>query len=217
MRATGRTAALIIAGLTLGGPAAWAATYTGGPGAGYASGAMTNDTSLATNTVTISSATNQSFGRGYTNIAISMITVADDPAVPVIKNGTPIGVWIPASLAMTWDETNATPTFGGSAAGKVGAVSYSNSNQRLIIAVTADFAAGDTLTISDLSFKNYLCSGAARLVLDYNNDGIADAQDDKTITIFNIYYGGPRGDYTLDQMLVDKALHPLNGAFFSTR
>ncbi|MBU4200940.1 MAG: hypothetical protein KKG09_08215 [Verrucomicrobia bacterium] len=207
-----------MAALVINGPGAWAATYTGGAGDCSILGTMTNDVLLGDSVITLSSAADQSFASGYAPVAISAITITDDPATPVIKSGTNMVVWIPAGFVMTWDEADLTPTFGGTAAGKVGAISYTNSNQRLKIAVTADFSAGDTLTISALAFKNYLGSGSARLELDYDNDGIADVQDDKTITILGFHsYGGLGDSYALDQMITDGGLFLPAGTFIWTR
>jgi hypothetical protein len=203
------------AALVVNGSNAWAALYFGGPGASSAMGAMTNDVLLGP-LITISSAANQSFARGYAPVAISTITITDDPAAPGIKSGTPIAVWIPAGFPMTWDEAELTPVFGGTAAGKVGAISYSNSNQRLVIAVTADFVAGDTLTIGALSFKNYFDTGSTSLQMEYDNDGAADAQDDKTIAILGFYsYGGLGNSYAFDQTILDKSLLLVAGTIWT--
>lgn len=208
---------MAVAASVMSGPGVWAASYTGGPGRGDVMDVMTSDVHLGGAVVTLSSAANQIFTRGYVPMAISMITITDDPATPSIKNGTPIVVWIPDGFAMTWDETDLTATFGGTAALKVGTISYTNSNQRLVIAVTADFSAGDTLTISALSFKNYIGFGSTRLELDYDNDGVADTQDDKNITILSIYSGGQGDSYALDQMIIDKSLAPPSGTILTTR
>ena len=198
----------VMAALVMSAPSVWAAIYTGGPGASSAMGAMTNDVLLNVVMVKLSSSANQSFARGYAPVAISTITITDDPTTPVIKSGKSIAVRIPSDFTMTWDATNTTATFGGSAAGKVGAISYTGSNHRLIIAVTADFSAGQILTISALAFNNYLGSGSTHLELDYDNDGEVDAQDDKTITILGFYsYGGLGDSYVLDQMSIDKSLY----------
>lgn len=204
----------VMAVLVMGGPGGWALpSYTGGDGASYAMGAMTNDVEhVGVVVVAISSAADQSFSRGYAPVAISPITITDATNTPVISNNTSIAVWIPAAFAMTWDATNCAPTFGGSAANKVNpSVSYAGANQRLVIAVTNDFAAQDTLTISALAFRNYVGFGSARLELDYDNDGIVDAQNDKTIMIYSAYYsgGGPGDNYALDQMIRDRCLNPI--------
>ena len=175
------------------GPGVQGAIYTGGPGDSYTMGDMTGDVGLGGAVVTLASAANQSFTRGYAPVAISTITITDD-ATPGIKNGTPIVVRIPPGLAMTWDETDIAATFGGTALGKVGGISYAGSNKQLVIAVTNDFAANDTLTISALSFKDYLGSGSDRLELDFDNDGEADSQDDKTVTILSAFHHGGMED-----------------------
>jgi len=205
---------MAVVALVMNGQGVWAAIYTGGPGASYAMGMMTTNVNLGGAMVTLSSSANQSFSRGYAPVAISMITITDDPVTPGIKSGTPVAVSIPSDFAMTWDETDLTPTFGGTAAGKVGAIGYTNSNRCLKIAVTADFNAGDTLTISALSFKNYVGLGNARLELDFDNEGLVAAQDDKTITILFYSYGGLGDSYALDQMITDRRLYLPAGTFF---
>lgn len=188
------------------GSGARAEFYGGGSGDGYGTETMTNDVLLGGPYVAVSSAANQSFLRGYAPVAIATITITDaNPAV--ISNGTSLAVCIPAGFNMTWDETDTTATFGGTASGKVGAIGYAGSNKRLLVAVTNGFAANDTLTISDLSFKNYVAAGTTRLLLDFDNNGQADAQDDKTITVLGACYtGGSADSYARDAMNEDKGL-----------
>lgn len=189
---------------------ALAAGYTGGDGASYVMGSLTNVFHLGGPLVTLSSAANQVFTRGYAPAAISTLTITAGSNAPGISNGTPIAVWIPAGYAMTWDATNVTATVGGPAAGKVSAtVSYTGASQRLLIAVTSNFSTGEYVTVSALAFNNFLGSGSAQLQLDYDNDGVADAQDDKQITIAGFFAGGDGAHYFLDQTPTGKALHPV--------
>jgi len=203
------TGFLLMAGARVSG-----AIYTGGSGDAYSMGAMAGDVHLGGAVVTLASAANQSFSRGYAPAAISTITITDD-TTPGIKSGTPIVVRIPANLAMAWDETDVTATFGGTASGKVGIISYASGNKHLVINVTSDFAAGDTLTIADLSFKNYLGSGADRLELDFDNNGLADAEDNRTVSILSAFhYGGMEDSYALNTMNDDQELRANEGAIF---
>ena len=108
------------------------------------------------------------------------------------------------------NETNLNAVVGGTAAGKVNAtVSYAGANQRLLIAVTDDFSASDTLTVSALAFKDFLGSGSSRLELDYDNDGVADAYDDKYTTIEGVFAGGDGANYCLNQTIIEKCLYPV--------
>ena len=169
---------------------------------------MSSDVNLGGAVVTIASAANQSLFRGYTPLPISTITITDDNTSPGIKSGIPIVIRIPADLVMTWDEADLTPTFGGAASGKVGSISYASGNKHLVINVTVDFAAGDTLTIANLSFKNYLSGGPGRLELDFNNDNSVDSHDDKTISILSsFHYGGIDDGYTMGVMKEDRKMH----------
>ena len=191
-----------------------AAIYTGGQGDGWGMDAMASDVDLGGPKVTIASTVNLSFVRGYAPAAISTITITD-AVTPGIKSGTSIVVRIPAGFAMMWDEADLTATFGGTAVGKVGPISYAGSNKRLVIAVTADFATGDTLTVGGLSFKNYVGLGTDRLELDFNNDGLDDADDARTVTILGgFHHGGLQDSYALDAMVDDRRLQTAAGAVF---
>jgi len=202
--------ALAAIGLVMSGASASAAIYNGGAGACYAMDELATPFHLGGPLVTLSSAANRSFARGYAPVAISVMTITDDPTTPGITSGTSIAVWIPVGFAMTWDETNLNAVIGGSAAGKVSAtVSYAGANQRLLIAVTDNFSAGDTLTVSALAFKDFLGSGSSRLELDYDNDGVADASDDKQLTIDGVFAGGDGANYCLNQALREKCLNPV--------
>ncbi len=206
----------VMAAWVMNGPLIRAASYTGGLGDGYDEDAMTNDVYLST-LVTLSSAENRSFTRAYAPVSIGTITIADDPVTPVITSGTLV-LSIPAGFGMTWDETDTTATFGGSAASKANTtVSYAGSNKKLLVAVTNGFSAGDTLAISGLSFKNHIGFGTTRLELDYDDDGITDALDDKTITILEFYTGGPGDAYAMGQMSQDNRLYRPPGTLFLIR
>jgi len=190
------------------------AIYTGGPGDAHSMSAMGGNVHLGGAEVAFVSAASQSFLRGYAPVGISTITITDD-ATPGIKSGTPIVIRIPSGLVMTWDETDTTATFGGTASGKVGAISYASGNKHLVVSVTSDFAASDTLTISGLSFKNYLSSGAGRLQLDFDSNGLIDADDGKTVAIFSTFHrGGNEDNYAASAMDDDQKLRANEGAVF---
>lgn len=184
--------------------------YTGGVGACYAMDAMAASFQLGGPMVTLSSASDQTFARGYTPVAMSVLTIAAGTNEPGISNGTPMAVWIPAGFAMTWDATNVNAALGGSGAGKVNAtVSYAGSNQRLVLAVTGNFTNGEQVTVNALGFRDILGSGSTQLELDYDNDGVADALDDKQVTIAGVFAGGDGDNYSLNQTLLEKYLHPV--------
>ena len=133
----------------------------------------------------ISSAANQTFKIGDSTTAISAIKVRDDPTSPKITAANDIRIRIPSSFNMTWDTSDTTATISGSASAKVSrTVSYEDSGKTLVINVTSNFAASDTIVVSGLSFKNFDAASAAdNLELELLNDGAVQATDDKTITI----------------------------------
>ena len=89
---------------------------------------------------------------------------------------------------MTWDTSDTTALLGGSAAARVSAtVSYEDGGKTLVLDVTSDFAPSDVLTVSGLSFANFIAVSAPdSLGLEVRNDGYLQATDDKTITIADI-------------------------------
>jgi photosystem II stability/assembly factor-like uncharacterized protein len=134
--------------------------------------------------LSISSAANQTFTVGDPDTGISTITVTDHGQTPLITAASDIRIRIPATFNMTWDTADTTAVIGGGAAGKVSTtVSYPDS-RTLLVAVSSNFAAADSITISGLSFSSFSAvSSADNLELDTNNDAAADATDDKTIQV----------------------------------
>ena len=63
---------------------------------------------------------------------------------------------------MTWDTSDTTAVIGGAAAAKVSStVSYEDSGKTLVLNVTSNFAAGDQITISDLSYTDFTAISSA--------------------------------------------------------
>ena len=138
--------------------------------------------------VSLSSASNQTFYYNQptttigtisvTNTSGSSITAANDIRIRIASS----------SVNMKWDTTDTTATFGGTASGKVsGTVSYENNGTTLVVNVTSDFTAGDTLTIDGLSYAQFLGLNTPTVGLNMYlagaSDTTADATDDKTIAI----------------------------------
>jgi len=141
---------------------------------------------IAVVATSISSAADQSFDVGDSATPISTITITEDSLTKSIRKNTTIRIRIPAGFNMTWDSSDTTATFGGTASAKVSnPVSYEDSDKTLVITVGgADFALDDTLEISGLSFKNFTAASAAdNLELELYNNGVANTVDDKTIRV----------------------------------
>jgi len=133
--------------------------------------------------VSISSAANQIFYVNASATANSTITVTDS-ATPTITTTNDLRVRIPSSLDMVWaNDTSA--TFGGTASGKVGTITYEDSFKTLVIAVTENFANSDTLTIANLTFENFgsISSTDNLELVTAGSGGATAAEDDKTIQI----------------------------------
>jgi len=119
----------------------------------------------------ILSAADQVFNRDGPVTAISTITVVD-ATTPTISSAHDIRIRIPSTFGMTWDSGDLTATIGGSASGKVSTtMSTEDDGQTLVLDVTSDFAAGDYITVSDLSFANFsVASAADNLELEVYDD-----------------------------------------------
>ena len=149
----------------------------------------------ATIGTTISSASTQVFTVGQAATAISAITIREG-ATPVITAANDIRIRIPGGFPMSWDATDLTAVISGSASAKVSAtVSYAGNDKILVLDVTSNFAANESITVSGLQFTNFtaLSDGGDNLELDINNDGGADALANKQIWISD-QYGRGTGD-----------------------
>ncbi len=137
----------------------------------------------------ISSGANQVFMGGQGSTSISTITITESITTPHITAANDIRIAIGTSTTqMKWDAQDVTATFGGTASAKVSnPVSYERDNTVLVIPVNSDFALGETITVSDLSFGNFTAVAPAANALTLLTDGPADYatndSDDKTITV----------------------------------
>jgi uncharacterized repeat protein (TIGR03803 family) len=157
-------------------------TTTTGGASGTSGNIVVNSASISPS---ISSAANQEFRANGSSTAISAITVTDDASTAGINTVDDIRITIPSGFNMTWDTSDTTASFSGTASAKASTtVSYEDSNRTLVIDVTSDFSAGQTLIVSGLSFNNFTAVSAAdNLELEMDNAGTVADTDDKTITI----------------------------------
>ncbi|MES3005317.1 MAG: FG-GAP-like repeat-containing protein [Patescibacteria group bacterium] len=136
----------------------------------------------------ISSAQNQVFVSGDVSTLISAITITDSSGGAVTSaNDLRIAI-ATSSVSMLWDTADTTAVLGGTASGKANAtVSYEGGGSVLVISIGNDFAAGETLSISGLSFTGFGTANAAVSGLDVYTGGAgditSDSDDDKTIAI----------------------------------
>lgn len=141
--------------------------------------------------VTIDSAADQSFNQ-YQNIQQARdITIADDAANPTITTSGGIRITIPTDFPIIWDDRVASVNVYGSAvdagrfAGATASVTYENYAKTAIIAVSANFAAGESVTISGLVFNGfYFAAANANLTLVLQPAGPAVATDSKSLQVW---------------------------------
>jgi 6-phosphogluconolactonase (cycloisomerase 2 family) len=122
---------------------------------------------------------NQTFAVGQATTTIQTITITETP-VPYTTAANDIRIAISTSTHnMRWDTTDTTAVFGGTASGKVSpTVTYEGSGSVLVVNVTSNFAGGDTLTISGVSFTQFASTTPPATALYYYYDGPADNNAD---------------------------------------
>ncbi len=136
---------------------------------------------------TISSAAVSSFYVGQATTTLSTVTITEDPTTPSIASTTDLRIVISTTTTNFRFDTNTTSlTFGGTASGKVAStVSYENDGAVLMIDVTSNFTASDTLMISDIAVGSFasVSSSSSYLTLqtDGNSTGTPAATDTATI------------------------------------
>lgn len=143
----------------------------------------TDNRTKAIGAPTISSATNQVFGKNDLTMDAAQITISDDGTTPRIKPGTDIRIRIPSTFNMVWAGT--VPTLTGTGAGNVGTPGMVG--RIMTIPVSTPFAPGQTLIITGAQFTGFngSPSGVNTLELEVNNQAalLPNAFDNRTIKI----------------------------------
>jgi hypothetical protein len=149
--------------------------------------------------LTMTSDTDQEFEVGQAATAIPQITITEGSS-PAINAADDIRIEIPNSLYMTWDTSDNEAVIGGTASGKVNTTVSFSDGKTLFIDVTSDFAAGDTITIEGLNFKDFLGqSDPANLQLSVDRGSTFTTTDPKTkriwdwVTPVDVVGGNPTG------------------------
>ncbi|HEX7901963.1 MAG TPA: hypothetical protein VF950_29660, partial [Planctomycetota bacterium] len=133
---------------------------------------------------TMASAGVQNFTKNDPAIAMSMITITEAAGGASIRDGNNIRIRIPAGVNMTWNTGVTAATFGGTASGRVvNPVTFEPGNKTVIIEVTTDFAAGQTLTVSGLQYTAFGNSSTGNLTLEVDGDSSAEATDTQQVRI----------------------------------
>ncbi|HWL39698.1 MAG TPA: hypothetical protein VNO75_05615 [Gemmatimonadaceae bacterium] len=135
----------------------------------------------------LASLANMTFTVGDPAVGAAIITVIDNATAPTITAADDLRIRIPAGFNMTWNTALTTATIGGPAAAKVSpTVSYEDGGRTLVLDVTADFVAGNQITVSGVQFDNFTAiSGADNLQLVVSGAGGGTAvTDTRTIQIF---------------------------------
>jgi len=141
--------------------------------------------------VSLWSAPGQVFDWTAGSTALATLTVAVWEPHGAVTNGGTLRVNVPTAWQCRFD-AGAAAAFGGSAASKVGAASYSGDGRILTIPVTADFVDNDTLTIAGLKVANLRLSraGTQWLGLDFEGNTAQDVCDEYALTVNAILWRG---------------------------
>ena len=167
------------------------ARFYGGSYDGWDRCAPTNFAGLGGALVSLSSGTNQLFDWTQAGPALASVTIAATDPAGTITNGGTMRLSVPAAWLCRFD-AGSLPTYSGNAAGKVGAASFSGDGRTLLIPVTQNFVASDTLTISGLKLADLrlVSADTQRLELDFTGDGVRDLYDLCTVQVRVQWPGG---------------------------
>ena len=134
---------------------------------------------------TISSASYQNFVVGGDPVPMRMLTITDDPTTPTITAAEDLRIRIPTTFWSNWQGVVTTAVLGGSAAPKVSpAIAYEDFNHTMVLDVTADFVAGDVLTVIGPRFTGFLGqTNPDSLELEARNNGNVTTQDNRPIRV----------------------------------
>jgi hypothetical protein len=160
---------------------------------------------------TIVSDAHQIFTYLQATTTISPIVITEDSEEPSITATNDIRLIIATSTTnMRWDTTDVTPTFAGTASGKVsGTVSYAGDGAILIIDVTSDFDPGDTLGVSDLSYARFETVSPARGALGVRTSGAGTStnnSDSRVVAITGTIAIGSHGNGQVDNAFTSRTV-----------
>lgn len=175
--------------------AAWAdlgdVRFSGGSYDGWDQCVMTSAVGLGDALVSLSSGSDQLFDWTQEGPALATLTITAENPAGTITNGVTMHICVPTAWQCRFD-TGAAVTCGEGAASKVDAPTYSGDGRTLLIPVTSDFEATDTLTLSGLKLVDLqlVPDGSSRLELDFTGDGGRDVYDSYTMQVRVQWPGG---------------------------
>ena len=162
-------------------------SFRGGSYDGWDQQDMISAAGLGNAQIAFSSVTNQVFVWTHPQGVLTTLTIrVVNPGSPiVITNGGTFRVSLPSVWACRFN-TGATLSFASNAAPKINtSVSYAEGDRTLVVPVTADFLAGDTLTITGLRILDLTLGRpeSQRLGLDVDSTAGPDLYDTFTLTL----------------------------------
>ena len=150
------------------------------PGQGQiqATGTAASITGVSNMTVTVAD--------GSTAIPSFTVT-AGAGALGAVTVNNDLRVRINTAFPMEWNASDTLATIGGTGSSSVSnTVTYENSNKTLVLNITSNLSLGDTITVSDLGFRNFTTAASASTSLGIilsGAGGARDASTDKFVTI----------------------------------
>ncbi len=184
--------------------------FSGGSYDGWDRYAMAASAGLGGALVSLSSGTHQVFDFTAANPTLAHLTIwAEDPSGTITNGGT-MRISVPAAWACRFN-TGASVSFSGSAAGKVGASTYTDGGRTLSIAVTDSFVADDTLIVSGLRLEDLrlVPADTKSLELDFDGDGARNVFDMYALTVRALWPGGSYDGWDRDAMVASLSLEPV--------
>lgn len=195
-----------------------AAVYYGGSFDGWARDLCAINGTLPGPNVKLSWGADRFFDQRALSIAAPDLTITESDDIEAlgieVGGGNTIRIGFPDGLALRWDISGL--TYGGTAANKVGAASLAENNTVLVIPITSDFAASQTLVLKGLTMKDSYTARpiSSKLRLDYDGDNIWDKFDDYTMTLGMACAGGSYDGWALDLAENSLTLHELGTSIY---
>ena len=115
---------------------------------------------------------------------IGRIVIREDTTAGGITKEGDIRIIIPSELSVDWHIQDTEAVFGGSASGKVSPTVHYEGRDTLVVDVTEDFSAGDSLVIEGLRFEGFEFPSRGRLRLSVTGGRSINAQDDYETVVY---------------------------------
>lgn len=133
----------------------------------------------------ISSSGNKTFSLGDGTTLLPQINITDSSVAANITAANDIYLRLSSGLQAEFDTSVTTVSLGGTGSGNVSTTVSYPAADTVLLSVTGDFSAGDTLAINDLKLMNFTGESSGNLEMSTDGGTSYESTDDKVLSVLD--------------------------------